>query len=313
VFNLYKFQFLNLSDNYIMPEVIEVKLYSDFIRDKCLGKEILGIAILGGRYKKHKPFAGYNKLIKELPLKVQSVETKGKYTTIKLGKDINMGITLGLSGGWVFQKKGVKKYIGGLEEFSEVSNYGKNAINHLNIEFKFSTGSLYFYDMLSFGTITILNDIDLEKKLKVIGPDMIHESTTFNIFKERIMKKKYGERLIGNLLMDQKVISGIGNYLRADGLWLAGISPFRKVENLSEKELKKLYSKLRLLIWGQYDYKEGVKKKIIKKGDKIPKDLGLMFFIYSAEKDPKGRKVIKEKLYEGSQIRYIYWVKEAQQ
>ena len=41
--------------------------------------------------------------------------------------------------------------------------------------------------------------------------------------------------------MDQKVISGIGNYLRSDILWLSKISPFRKVKGVKKSDLKKLY------------------------------------------------------------------------
>jgi hypothetical protein len=36
------------------------------------------------------------------------------------------------------------------------------------------------------------------------------------------------------------------------------------------------------------------------------------FFVYRKDKDINGEKVIKEELFEGSQKRFIYWVKEVQ-
>ncbi len=112
--------------------------------------------------------------------------------------------------------------------------------------------------------------------------------------------------------MNQKVIAEIGNYLRADSLWYSKISPFRKVKDLSHKDLQELFDALRLLTWTLYDYKLGVKLKIIDSKDKIPINLEEDFFIYRKQFDINGNKVTKEKLYEGSQIRYIYWVKNYQ-
>ena len=138
------------------------------------------------------------------------------------------------------------------------------------------------------------------------------EDLSFEMFEERIHLKKNLQKPIGNVLMDQKTISGVGNYLRSDSLWMAKISPFRKVKDIDEKELKELYHDLRALIWGQYDKKEGVKMKLISKTDKLPQDYKRDFFAYQEEQDVFGKKVTKEQLYEGSQVRYIYWVKDRQ-
>ena len=55
-----------------------------------------------------------------------------------------------------------------------------------------------------------------------------------------------------------------------------------------------------------------LKKKIINKGDKIPYDYKRDFFVYREEKDINSNPILKEELYEGSQKRFIYWVKEHQ-
>jgi formamidopyrimidine-DNA glycosylase len=195
------------------------------------------------------------------------------------GKEISLGFTLGLSGGWFFQPSKTKKLIHGLnygkyssqidkyslENEERYSGYMKNALNHINVEFKFSSGTLMFYDTLSFGTIKLFSEAELQKKLKSLGSDIMDPDYKFSEFYEHIMIRRNLDKPIGNVLMDQKVISGIGNYLRADCLWMSKISPFRKVKDLSEAELKTIFHNVRVLIWGEYDRTQGEKLKIITK------------------------------------------------
>jgi len=51
-----------------MPEINEVRKYSDFIKFKLKNKSITHINILNGRYKKHGPFENYSHLMNHLPL-----------------------------------------------------------------------------------------------------------------------------------------------------------------------------------------------------------------------------------------------------
>ena len=120
------------------------------------------------------------------------------------------------------------------------------------------------------------------------------------------------KKAIGNVLVNQKQISGIGNYLRADALWMARISPFRKVEDLSEAELERVYKNVRALMWGDYAPEDAVRLGYISKDFKIPHDYGREFFVYRQETDLHGHKVEKKELYEGSQKRFIYWVPDIQ-
>ena len=145
--------------------------------------------------------------------------------------------------------------------------YHKTSINNLNVEFKLrgTKKIVYYYDSLSFGTLKVIdNKADLEKKLNQIGPDIMDDSTTIHVFINQITKKNNLNKYIGNVIMNQKVISGIGNYLRSDILWLSRISPFRKVKDLSNKELEIIYNNSRKLTWGEYDLKKGFKINHIK-------------------------------------------------
>ena len=179
----------------------------------------------------------------------------------------------------------------------------------MNVEFRTSKGSLYYYDVLSFGSLKVIEgEVELNKKLKTIGPDIMEPDTTLEIFKNQILKTRNLHKEIGIVIMNQKVIAGIGNYLRADILYLSKISPFRKVNKLTDKELEAIYKNAKVLTWGDYDIKMAKKLKLISKETKFPRDYDRMFFVYNYDEDIHGNKIIKKELYEGSQKRFIYYV-----
>jgi formamidopyrimidine-DNA glycosylase len=301
-----------------MPEINEIRKYADFIKEKIKKNKILEIKILNGRYKTHGPFQKYNDIKKELPLKLLDVKTKGKFLYFVFENNFYLFSTLGLSGGWCYLKKGASKYTFSKTEeeglYFDDSNhndsvYIKNALKHLNVEFRTSKGSLYYYDVLSFGSLKVIEgEEELNKKLKTIGPDIMEPDTTLEIFKNQILKTRNLHKEIGIVIMNQKIISGIGNYLRADILYLSKISPFRKVNKLTDKELEAIYKNAKVLTWGDYDIEMAKKLKIVSKETKFPRDYDRMFFVYNYDEDIHGHKIIKKELYEGSQKRFIYYV-----
>lgn len=304
-----------------MPEIIEVKTYTDFVKKNIINDQLLNIRINQGRYKTHKPFDSYYYILQKIPLRVLNVQSKGKFMYIELENNIFIGSTLGLTGGWFYRSNNSKKIIHGLNNNNQYALYDKEkakqyitrALNHLNIEFKFTKGILYYYDQLSFGTISIYKNIkEIEKKLSTIGLDIMNIETTFETFKEKITLPKNINKPIGNVLVNQKNIAGIGNYLRADAMWLSKVSPFRLVKQLNNKELYDLYYNLRLLSWGMYNYKQAIKHGIISTKDKLPTHYKRLFFVYAEKHDIYGNEISKEKLYEGNQIRYIHWAKNYQ-
>lgn len=304
-----------------MPEINEVRQYANFLLSKLKDHNITHINILNGRYKKHGPFENYEKLKQHLPIKLSDVKTKGKFlymifSSVSHQNKFYLFSTLGLSGGWIYKKNGenskfdhpmILEYL----DKKSVDSYMSTSIKHLNVEFKTNEGSMYFYDTLSFGTLKVIDDEnELNKKLNIIGPDIM--DIDYTVFREQITKKKNLEKVIGIVLMEQKTISGIGNYLRADILWMCKISPFRKVSNLSEEELKLIFHNSKVLTWGQFDKKKAIRSKIISKKDKLPSDYKRDFFVYNEEEDIYGHKITKKELYIGSQKRFIYWVKSYQ-
>lgn len=272
-----------------MPEGPEVKKLTDYLRNKILNEELLEMNILGGRYLKHNNLKNYKNFIEEIPSKIININCKGKFIYIEFKNEWILFITLGMSGWFRLNKK------------EKISDKYDMFDKHDNIRFKFKDKDLFFNDYRNFGTLMFMKREDLEKKLKILGSDIFDINFDFNEFRKRYEKKR-DDTKIGNLLMDQKVISGVGNYLRADGLYLSKINPHRRIDEINEDELKLLINNLRELAWMEYNEEKGRKLGIIKKL-KHYKD----FYVYN-QKIVNGYKVIREKLKD----RTIHWIKEIQ-
>ena len=298
-----------------MPEVVEVRKYADFLKKHLKNNKLINVKILKGRYKTHQPFTGFYKLSNALPLAVKAVKTKGKFIYFIFENDMVLFNTLGLSGGWVYEEHNNNFKHPIVHEFlnkNDVDEYRQKSLDHLNIMFELEKGCLYFFDTLSYGTLKVETMERLNEKLAKLGPDILDKNTTFEVFTEKIDMIADKSRKIANVLMDQRVVSGIGNYLRADSLWLSEISPHCKVKNLDKNDLKKLYTAIRSLVWSEYNYKKAIRLGFIGKTFRRPQMYGRDFFVYYEKKDINGNPVKKEQLYEGSQTRFIYWVPAVQ-
>ena len=200
-----------------MPEGPEAKKMGEYLNKFFKGNQILSINILKGRYINKDPPCGLHYFKEKLPLSVLECNTKGKFIFIKLENDIYIFNTLGMSGFWTSKK-----------------------MKHSNVEFVTKKGKMYFHDQRNFGTLKfVFTKIEFDLKLQKIGPDLLDENTTFEIFKNRILLKKNLNKIIAKVLMDQSIISGIGNYLRSEILWHCRLSPFTKISDIEDITLKK--------------------------------------------------------------------------
>src|SRR3972149_9073392 len=81
-----------------MPELVEVFVLVDKINREFKNSILQNIVINSGQYfRKHKP-VGYDEMIKKLPLKIISFDTRGKFIYIRLEGGYSIWITLGLTG-----------------------------------------------------------------------------------------------------------------------------------------------------------------------------------------------------------------------
>lgn len=74
--------------------------------------------------------------------------------------------------------------------------------------------------------------------LSTLGPDILPYEGRFDQteFFKRLLAPENRQREIGAALLDQRILAGVGNYLRAEVLFFCRIDPWRTSESLSQSE-----------------------------------------------------------------------------
>ena len=93
-----------------------------------------------------------------------------------------------------------------------------------------------------------LSDRDLarHRQLRALGPDLLDSS--FDVDEARTRLRGQGDEAIGDALLNQRVVAGIGNVFKSEILFVAGIDPFRRVAALSDDELARAIDVARTLL-----------------------------------------------------------------
>jgi formamidopyrimidine-DNA glycosylase len=102
---------------------------------------------------------------------------------------------------------------------------------------------LFLRDQTGFTRARLLDADQLEERLSSLGPEPLEEG-----FDAEYLQRKIGSRRaqIKPLLLDQKVVSGIGNIYADEILYDARLHPRRKANTLSEAEWEALHKAIRL-------------------------------------------------------------------
>ena len=102
-------------------------------------------------------------------------------------------------------------------------------------------------DLRKFAKILVADERSFQnlEDIKYIGPDPLESSFKFSEFKSLIGKKRGP---IKKILMDQNVVSGIGNIYADDILFTARIHPLKKVEKLNDKESKAIFEAVKKIL-----------------------------------------------------------------
>ena len=76
--------------------------------------------------------------------------------------------------------------------------------------------------------------------LKRIGPDILSPDLTWRAVADRLESKAFCGKALSSVYLDQAFLAGLGNYLRSEILFVAGISPDAKVRHLGKGQVGKL-------------------------------------------------------------------------
>ncbi|HLR79091.1 MAG TPA: DNA-formamidopyrimidine glycosylase [Bacillota bacterium] len=114
---------------------------------------------------------------------------------------------------------------------------------HTHIIFSFTNGEeLRYNDVRKFGTMHLFHKGDerSNKPLNQLGPEPFDETFTFTYFYEKLQRTS---RAIKVALLDQSIVSGLGNIYVDETLFKANVHPLKRANDLTEQEVKTIQEK----------------------------------------------------------------------
>lgn len=111
---------------------------------------------------------------------------------------------------------------------------------HSHAIFTLDNGQKMIYnDVRKFGRMQLWNtdDLDNNKSLQKLGPEPLSKPFTFALLKPRIMRH---HKDIKTVLLDQSVMSGLGNIYVDEVLWKAKIHPQTPSNHLSDTDIQNI-------------------------------------------------------------------------
>lgn len=119
-------------------------------------------------------------------------------------------------------------------------------------------GPLYFGDVRKLGGFEVVSDIEYYLFVdKGLGPDLLRAAMGPPeqwICLDQWIHIFGGTARVCAVLTDQKRLAGVGNYLKSEILYFAGINPFRLVCSLSIEELDRLRYWAHIIIRKSYEH-----------------------------------------------------------
>jgi len=123
---------------------------------------------------------------------------------------------------------------------SKIKMQNEKFRKHVHLVFDLDDGrELVFSDVRKFGKVILDSKKRIEARLLGLGPEPLSKEFTFPVFDLAIVNRRRAIKLV---LLDQYVISGIGNIYSDDILWKARIDPRKLACDLSLKEKKRIWS-----------------------------------------------------------------------
>jgi endonuclease-8 len=150
---------------------------------------------------------------------VSSVDTHGKHLFLRFEGDLVLHSHLGMSGAWGVYEPGLRWGRSPRRAWIVLRSKQREVV-----EFDGPT-----LELLTEGRTRF------DQRLAALGPDVLADSFA----RERFLALLRGDdrtRSIGDALLDQRNVAGIGNIWKAEGCWEARVDPWRQVSGVTNAE-----------------------------------------------------------------------------
>ncbi len=206
-----------------MPELPEVESLRSMLEQSARGRTIVTARIIEPRLRRTVA-SDFDRVIAGKT--INALRRRAKYLLIELSGGITLLAHLGMSGS--LTHRGQDFHDG---EFDP-------AHDHLRFELDDGT-ALVYNDPRRFGLLKLVSSsqVDETEELRGLGPEPLEDA--FNA--EYLFEQTRGRRVaIKNLLMDQRVVAGVGNIYACEILFGARVRPGRAAGRITRAEADRI-------------------------------------------------------------------------
>jgi endonuclease-8 len=150
---------------------------------------------------------------------VEAVEAHGKHLFLRFEGDLTIHSHLRMTGSWRVHPVGVRWARSPRRAWLVVRAGGHDVVQFDGPVLELLTESRRRFDL----------------RLRALGPDIISEEFDEQRFLRRL-REDDPTRPIGDALLDQRTIAGIGNLWKVESCFLAGVDPWRPTGTVSDDE-----------------------------------------------------------------------------
>jgi formamidopyrimidine-DNA glycosylase len=173
---------------------------------------------------------------------ITRLERRAKYLLARLDREDTLVMHLGMSGRFEIARPE------GVERPGEFHYAPDPDPKHAHIVFETEAGArVTYYDPRRFGYMSLVNTatMHLHPWFAGLGPEPLSEAFDDAHLKAAFKDRKQGAK---TLLLDQRIVAGLGNIYVCEALNRARISPFKAAGGISKPRLEKLVTEIRAVL-----------------------------------------------------------------
>lgn len=202
-----------------MPELPEVETIRSQLAPRLAGRTLVSVEILDPRLTR--PIDLFEVAEELEGDSIVAVERRGKYLVVRLESGLALLVHLRMTGSFGFEPMSHERAVLELDDGTRVA----------------------YRDVRRFGTWLVLEDAELEPYLAgKNGPEPLGFRFTADWLATRLAVRRAPVKAV---LLDQRVVAGLGNIYADEALWRARVNPLRSAASIDPDEVRRLHRAIR--------------------------------------------------------------------
>jgi formamidopyrimidine-DNA glycosylase len=242
-----------------LPELPEVETIRTQLEPRLVGRKLELVSILDPRLTR--PLDPREVAAELEGTRVVAVERRGKYLVLRLNTGAALLVHLRMTGSFGFEPASHERAVLELE----------------------GGDRLVYRDVRRFGTWLVVDAVELEPYLAAKnGPEPLSPYFTAAWLAEKLSRRRAALKAV---LLDQRVVAGLGNIYADEALWRARLSPLRPADEIEPEEVPRLQRAIRIALRRGIE-RQGASLRDYAKPDGVAGEMQEEFRVYGREGDP---------------------------